>query len=357
MIPQDDELTGDPIEAYLSDREHKSETTRETAERTLRDLRGFIKEEYGASAALDQMTDTVIEKFARHLLEDGHSHYIDGNPLAESSLRPVFAALTDFYEWGGKYGYPNPVPEARERFDLTKSSPPKIPQIEPIEWRTLVTQTKNHRARAMLTTFLKTGIRVGELCNLDVCDVNISHEGFKSEYSHIEFYANSNDSPQKWPDTLYIRSDIKQGHTVDGEHRPHGTKRDRGTPYPIDSELQHDLLRWLKVRPPTPDQPNNPLFTKLQNDPGERVTRSSVVNPIEQTLERHEFGWEFDPHDFRRYWNTYLTDDAEWGGQMRRGALKYLRGDSLTEDMIQTYTQDWAYKVREPYEENIYSLL
>lgn len=358
MIPQDElDEDQDPIEAFRGDREHKSASALNDAEVVLRDLQQYVRDRHGEDAKLKQMTVPVLVDYANHLRQNGFSHYTDGKPLADQSVNTHLSRLKDFFEWGADYGYPNPVPEARNRLDLQKDSPPaRVPEIQPIEWATLIRNIEDIKMRCVIMVFLKTGIRIGELCNLDVCDVNLDHEGFKTEYDHIDFYKHSDDNPERWPDTLYIRSDIKEGHTVEGEHRPAGTKRDRGTPFPVDEELRYELLRWLKVRPPTPDEPNNPLFTKLRRPIGGRVTEGSVRNELENVLDRHEFNWKIDPHDFRRYWNTYLKEGVEWGADVSDSTLQYLRGDSVSDDMLETYTQDWARKVDKPYKNNIYRL-
>jgi integrase/recombinase XerC len=57
------------------------------------------------------------------------------------------------------------------------------------------------------------------------------------------------------------------------------------------------------------------------------------------------------PHYFRHFFTTHLRDRTG-----DRDIVKYLRGD-VAEDIIDTYTHTWGDKVREVYEQNIYSLL
>ncbi|MFW5924275.1 MAG: integrase, partial [archaeon] len=51
------------------------------------------------------------------------------------------------------------------------------------------------------------------------------------------------------------------------------------------------------------------------------------------------------------FFTTHLRDRTG-----DRGIVKYLRGD-VASDVIDTYTHNWGDRVRDVYEENVYSLL
>jgi integrase len=56
------------------------------------------------------------------------------------------------------------------------------------------------------------------------------------------------------------------------------------------------------------------------------------------------------PHYFRHFFTTHLRDRTG-----DRGIVKYLRGD-VAQDVIDTYTHEWGTRVRDVYQDNIYSI-
>jgi integrase len=56
------------------------------------------------------------------------------------------------------------------------------------------------------------------------------------------------------------------------------------------------------------------------------------------------------PHYFRHFFTTHMRDRTG-----DRGIVKYLRGD-VAGDIIDTYTHNWGNRVRETYEQHVYSL-
>ena len=115
--------------------------------------------------------------------------------------------------------------------------------------------------RAILTTLAKTGVGVGELCNLGMNDLQlpaISHEGTADGF------------PEQTP-LLRIQH---------GEELPYNTRRERkGTTYaPIDGELARVLKRWLMVRP----DPRNgdPLFISTRARWGLRISRNMIRSAL-----------------------------------------------------------------------------
>lgn len=345
----------DPVKKYLDERASQPEVTRRDAERVLVALRKYIHQEYGRGATLDEVTSNVIVNFGKQMLTDGIT---SRGGMAKNTAEAYMYRLKDFYSWGSEYGYPNPVEEALNRLNWdTGGEPGKIPEIPPSAWSELLKRTKNLQIQAIVMTYLKTGARLGDMVNFDISDVNIDHSGFKNQYDHIDFYKHSPDDVQLWPDTLYFRNDVTMGDTVENEKRKSGTKRETATHFPIDRELKVALLRWLKVRPKTPDNPNNPLFLKKRSPVAGRIEAGGVYYLLNEYFDRRGFDWEFQSHDFRRYWNTYLRAETGWGANLPDPILRYLRGDSMTDDMLDLYTQSWSRKVREPYENQIYSLL
>jgi integrase/ribosomal protein S27AE len=95
---------------------------------------------------------------------------------------------------------------------------------------------------ALITTIAKTGMGVGELCNLDFQDVDVNID---AEYSgKITKLSGSG---------LRIRY---------GGDIPYNNRRERcqNTIVPVDDQLETELKRWLAIRPD--HQHNTSFFTK-----------------------------------------------------------------------------------------------
>ncbi|MDX1747088.1 MAG: site-specific integrase, partial [Halobacteriales archaeon] len=205
--------------------------------------------------------------------------------------------------------------------------------------------------RAIVVTLLKTGMRVGELCNLDLRDLNLANGVVESTYG-ISPRVQLEDRP----DTLYVAADVDRGAVVNGEERSASNKRKRETLVPIDAELVRELTRWLSIRPDAVSDAE-PLFVSTKDRWGLRMKPEWVRSIV--TEHARDIGWYRDgggaaenvtPHYFRHFFTTHLRDRTG-----DRGIVKYLRGD-VAEDIIDTYTHNWGDRVREVYEANIYAL-
>lgn len=117
---------------------------------------------------------------------------------------------------------------------------------------------------AVVVTLAKTGIGVGEVCNLSMNDVDI--EEIDSQ-NFSEF-----DGPG-----LRIRYG---GDTAFNNRR----ERTQKTLIPIDSELETVLRRWLLIRP---DSLDNALFVETNKRWGRRIKPASVRYIFEKAASEH----------------------------------------------------------------------
>jgi len=331
----------DPVGYFLQDMTYhgKTDRTRAAYERVLRTFESFLAAERNATPATAEHRDCMA-----------WIHRLRGT-VAESTVATYAAYLHRFYAYMtqvGEFGS-NPMALVAEEMDERINTDPTRREIAIPEMRDFVAGIAHPLDRALLLTMLKTGVRVGELCNLDVRDLStpVTREAL--------------DVPVRPQldgrgDALFVASDRAVGDVIQGGERTAANKRERATVIPVDDELRSVLTRWLAVRP-DPVSQANPLFVSTRDGWGERVTPHVVHHAVESHA--RGFGWHRDgggaeenvtPHYFRHFFTTHLRDRTG-----DRGIVKYLRGD-VASDIIDTYTHDWGNRVRRTYEEHIYGL-
>lgn len=210
----------------------------------------------------------------------------------------------------------------------------------------------------------KTGIRAGEVTNIDLRCLNLDDSRYREDYlTHhgIEL----KDEVKTHPDTLYIVGDISAGEVVDGEERMDGNKRKRSTLIPIDRELKRSMLNWLSIRPRIDTTPQ-PLFTteKTVNGEFKRISRDSIYGSLVRRYavnfglaEPGENSEDVDIHYFRHFFTTQMSKNrGDHDGGLDPMLVKYIRGDVIDDDILDIYSHDsWGVNVREEYLNNIYN--
>ena len=342
------EPADDPIEYFLEDiRYHgRSERTQEAYGRVLRAFAGFLADPDSAGGRCDPSAAGQRECMAWvHSLREGHSR---------STVATYASYLHRFYAYMARTGVfeDNPMALVAGEMDETIEKNPSRREITLPAMRAFVGEIRHPLDRAVICTLLKTGMRVGECCNLDLRDCAISGEWADETYD-----LGSRAGLDNCPDSLLVASDVARGQVANGERRSASNKRKRTTVIPIDGELRHSLTRWLAIRPDA-RSPAEPLFCSTGGKWGERLTPAMARKIVEEHA--RAAGWyrtgggaeeNVTPHYFRHFFTTHLRDRTG-----DRGVVKYLRGD-VAEDVIDTYTHNWGDRVREVYEANIYRLL
>jgi integrase/recombinase XerC len=333
----------DPVSYFLQDIEFqgKSARTRDSYERVLREFETYLGANdmggLGGASYRDCMSWI-------HTLRGSH---------AESSIATYASYLHRFYSYMVQVGVfdANPMTVVIEEMDESIHTDPTRRDLSIDEMRGFVETIQHPLADAVVTTLLKTGMRSGELCNLDVRDLNLAGVGLSN--------AGLDDvrpQLQGRPDSIYVDDAPARGERINGERRDASNKRKRATVVPVDGELKATLERWLAVRP-DPASPADPVFVSTSRNWGERVTIDAVHHIVATNAKR--MGWyrtgggadeNVTPHYFRHFFTTHLRDRTG-----DRGIVKYLRGD-VASDVIDTYTHNWGSRVRETYETHIYSL-
>ncbi|WP_435067230.1 tyrosine-type recombinase/integrase [Haloplanus sp. C73] len=334
------EAVDDPVGYFLQDMTYhgKTDRTRSAYERVLRKFEAFLESERDVTPATAEHRDCMAWI---HRLR---------NSVAESTVATYAAYLHRFYAYMTQVGTfdSNPMALVVEEMDERINTDPARREISVPEMRDFLASIAHPLDRALLITLLKTGVRVGELCNLDLRDLSIPET------------RDALDVPVRPQldgrgDALFVAADRAVGDVIDGERRTAANKRKRATVIPVDDELRRVLTRWLAIRPDPAEA--NPLFVSTRDGWGERITPHAVHHIVESHAS--ERGWHRDgggaeenvtPHYFRHFFTTHLRDRTG-----DRGIVKYLRGD-VASDIIDTYTHDWGDRVRQTYEANIYQL-
>lgn len=339
----DAEASEDPVGYFLDDITYhgKTDRTREYYERVLRDFEAFL--DTGARPA------SLSEATHRDCM--AYVHDLRGNK-SESTVATYASYLHRFYAYMNQVGAfdQNPMSLVTDEMNERIDTDPQRREISVPEMREFVTGITHPLERAVICTLLKTGIRAGELCNLDLRDLHLpDSEMCDSLAVRAQLEGR--------PDSLFVSATPKHGAVVNGQKRTAANKRKRDTTVPVDAELARVLDRWLAIQP-EPRSDARPLFTSTSGGWGKRLTPDMVHHIVEQHARDH--GWYRDgggaaanvtPHYFRHFFTTHLRDRTG-----DRGIVKYLRGD-VAQDVIDTYTHEWGGRVRAVYERNIYSLL
>ena len=337
----------DPVEYFIEDMTYhgKSARTCEFYERVLRDFEAFVDDGAGPSG------DGTRPHEATHRDCMAWIHSLRGSH-AESTIATYAAYLHRFYAYMTQVGEfdSNPMTLVLEEMDERIDTDPARREIPLAEMRTFVADVTHPLDRAVIVTLLKTGLRAGELCNLDLRDVALDAVDAVSDGARRAALDGRGPS-------LFVSPEPSAGEETNGERRTASNKRKRQTVIPIDAELERELTRWLAVRP-DPVSDAEPLFVSTAQNWGERLS----ANAVHHVVEKHatERGWyragggaseNVTPHFFRHYFTTHLRDRTG-----DRGIVKYLRGD-VASDIIDTYTHNWGDRVRETYEESVYRLV
>jgi len=332
----------DPVGYFIEDLTYhgKTERTRESYERVLRRFETHLAD--GTSPATATHRDCMA-----------FIHSLRGE-VADSTVATYAAYVHRFYGYMTEVGAfeGNPMTLVMEEMDETIDKDPARRDLSIPAMRSFVGEISHPLHRAVVCTLLKTGMRVGELCNLDLRDLAITDTELEAAYP-LGTRATLADRPN----SLYVTPDATVGEELNGEIRTASNKRKRATVVPVDDELHTVLKRWLAIRPDTTSVAE-PLFVGTAEGWGERLDPQSVRHIVERYA--REEGWyrtgggageNVTPHYFRHFFTTHLRDRTG-----DRGVVKYLRGD-VADDVIDTYTHNWGDQVRETYEASVYRLL
>ncbi|MFW6003474.1 MAG: tyrosine-type recombinase/integrase [Halanaeroarchaeum sp.] len=338
--------TSDPVEYFLEDMAYhgRSDRTIDAYERVLGEFRSYLE---GGESRADETQVGLHEATHRDCLAWIHERR---GTVASSTIASYASYLHRFYSYMVEVGEfdSNPMTLVMEEMDERIDTDPSRRDVSIAEMREFVGDIGHPGEAAVVVTLLKTGIRAGELCNLDLRDLNLTATSVPTGPVRPELRGR--------PDSLFVAAAPSAGREVNGEIREESNKRKRDTVIPVDTELKEVLERWLAIRPDT-RSPAEPLFASTDRHWGRRLTGPEVHYLVERHARDNDWyesnggaGTNVTPHYFRHFFTTHLRDRTG-----DRGIVKYLRGD-VANDVIDTYTHNWGDRVRVVYEANIYRL-
>jgi integrase/recombinase XerC len=342
-------MTTDVVDRYLDEQRYhgKSERTRESYERVLREFESFL-----ADPARGPGSESVTPAGADRRDCMAWVHEMRDR-RAPSTVASYASYVHRFYGYMTQVGAleGNPMALVVEEMHESIDTDPTRRDLSLADVQSFVRDVRHPLERATIATLLKSGMRVGELCNLDLRDLHLPSSSVRQAFD-----VESRPQLDGRGPSLFVGSEPARGTVVNGEERVESNKRKRDTVVPVDDELRCVLEAWLAIRPAARGAADG-LFLDTGGSWGARLDASAVRSIV--TRHARDSGWyrtgggaseNVTPHYFRHFFTTNLRDRTG-----DRGIVKYLRGD-VASDVIDTYTHDWGNRVRRVYEDNIYSL-
>lgn len=235
----------------------------------------------------------------RNALKTILQYFMGKREYTHKTLENHFSALSSLYQYLNYEGIQeaNPILPFRKRYlkrykNSKNQRPSERKLISVEEMAMLISSILNPRDKAIITLLAKTGIRRGELVDIDLDDIDWIEQSIK----------------------------LKQ--------KP---KRSNRVVF-FDDECAHILHRWFQARKNYNVKPGcNALFVNIRGDRLKRhgvryaVTRHAekvgLHHPDSERMEDH-----FSPHCCRHWFTTHLRRNG-----LNREFLKELRGDSRRE--------------------------
>ncbi|GAB7010420.1 tyrosine-type recombinase/integrase [Halorubrum trueperi] len=381
------EIKRDPIGTYIDRLERYGREARYVAnmEAILVEFQAVLRDEHGEH--LCNIDDSHVIAFNRHLKRAEYyrtrtrANSDEPAPIdiSDQTRHEQIRRLSTFYAWlADDVGVVSSNPAKQALNNLSESefraSPPDRPRIEFEEMADFVAWIDDPLPRTLVLFLLKSGARMGEALNVDLCCLNLDHPVYHAiaEREDVELLPEVSGRP----DTVFLDPGFQAGTEIRGEVRESGSKRQRagGTIVPLDAELKMALVEYLLTRRPTIDETVSPLFAMPSLRGHHRLTSASTSAMLTASGSSpgilQDYGWwepgastaeKVTAHYFRHYFtHNHRHNQGVHDGSMPETVIAYIRGDAPDRSTARgdNYRHlswnDWESQVKEPYLEGIY---
>lgn len=230
------------------------------------------------------------------------------------TIKGKLSRLSQAYEyWQGKSSMPhskgwNPFVIGKKETSLGEYTDKDYPDLPLSELQSQFAEITNIRRRAIVGTQIKEGLRAGEICNLRISEIDISHQDLQQQYPRLGTHQAVKDRS----DVIYIPNDRD------------GNKSSNPRLLPIDDELRWLLLRHLLTRPQV-EEPwvflSKRTFTKV-NPQGVNSEWKAAFHPKYAGTENYApITSHYGRHRFSSFWRLDAGLDRE--------QVQYMRGDKV----------------------------
>jgi len=130
----------------------------------------------------DRLHRPEVSFFTPEMLHDfltstAATHTADGAARSEGTINKLKVSIKSFFNWLDDAGHLRPNPAAGIRIrHISRPAPDTLTDVEKKKLLKAISNTKGKKAFrdfAVFSLFLNTGIRISELVNLDIADVNL----------------------------------------------------------------------------------------------------------------------------------------------------------------------------------------
>jgi integrase/recombinase XerD len=232
----------------------------------------------------------------------------------------------------------NPFTLAKKEASLGENPDKEYHTLTLAEFRSEFSTITNIRRRAIVGTQSKEGIRAGEISNLKISEIHISHHDLQQCYPEM----GTHPAIGEHQDVLYIPPERD------------GNKSSNPRLLPIDDELRFLLIRHLLSRPQV-DEPwvflSKRSFTQITPQGVNSVWKDEFHPKYAETDEHAAITSHFGRHWFSSFWRVEQGMDRE--------LVQYMRGDRVQPienfpDAIDDYLHPKYESIASTYRDNIF---
>ena len=333
----------DPFDMFLEDKFGGDSVAKSTRDRYDRIIRQWKAHTEGEGRHPACPNEDHVRGFIRWQRDD------EGNePPTIQRKVGVIKSIYDY--WASHPSLPHdldyhPVERAMERESYGTQAERDYPHIPLNTLRDHVSDITNIRNRAIVVLQLKTGMRAGEVVNLEVQDLAMNNSELNDHFSDLGTNPGLQGPNGYRNNAVYIPNDRD------------GNKSERPRVIPLDEEARRALLDWLLIRPDV-DEPHIFLSTHRYLS----LYHQDVTKLWKQTLGEHypetEDHRAIRSHYGRHRFTTHFKIHKDWPEEQ----VQWMRGDKLggsawqNSDSIDHYLHVYYEEIESKFRDEIYKL-